>query len=294
MKSWIASFYKQRWVLSQVVLGIILISSAWLCLLQPQLDQWKQIKLARTNLEASLDSTQQLTARVDSLRKQLRVLQSFHADLLSHPTATPGVDSIRRTAERSHIEVLDMVEGVQAPNGFASANKFDLQGSCSQLTQWIAQLDSFAPALQVAEMHWSAVTGKAEQCRISGLVLAQGAASKPSQTSELSQWLARANRPMGANVSANAFANIFEGPVVHAPIVVKNAHAPVVVSKPKSAPSLQIVGLVANRLATVNTAKGDRQLLRIGDQIEGWTVLSISSDEVVLENQGDKKSYRTR
>jgi hypothetical protein len=76
--------------------------------------------------------------------------------------------------------------------------------------------------------------------------------------------------------------------LVAAKMRVEKTEAP---KKLAPAPKLTVIGLVGGRMATVNTDKGERRLLRIGDVVGDWTVETITANSLVLSNHGQQQTY---
>jgi len=278
-----------RWRIAQGLWIALLLAGAWSILVHPKIQEWRQVAQERTDLANSMDSLGQISHRVDSLQKSLHILRTLKSQVSRPTSAAPSIDTLRRSAESNGLEVVDMQEQVQAPAGFAQANQMDLQGPCDKLALWISSLALYAPSVQIAELHWT-TTGLSDHCRINGLVLAQKA--------DPTRWLERARDKTSDPKAPTTIPNIFQGPIAHVVNISKPVHSSQESPKPVAlppAPDLRVVGLVAERLATVTTSNGKRQFLRIGDHIGDWWVVSITAEELVLSYRDiERKVYRAR
>jgi len=295
-------FMAHRWNVAKILAPTVILLLGVFVII-PILDHNGKLHRDKIELQSAISNQAQFALHVDSLHADLKALLSFKAGLDSlHHVVVPTIDSLRKSAEQAKLKVSDLADEGKVAQGFASTGRLELFGNYADMLAWLDHLDSLSPDLQVIRFQWN--PGKtASEARLSGFVLGGGKsnsnnvqASTENIRVRASQWKDRyaswtlRNSPH----SDTSLVNPFAGHVAKVEHKAKVVEKPVAVAAPKPmqpAPKLKVIGLIAGRMATVNTEKGERTLLRIGDAVGEWTVESITANSLVLTNQGQRKAY---
>jgi hypothetical protein len=288
----VAVWLRVRWTLAKVLTPVVVLSCGWIFFGGPQLASIRSIEAELLALNAAEASRPQLEARIDSLHGAIQILVVFQKELKDRPVQNIGLDSLRKSAEKSGLTINDMTENIPTSKGYSSKDQMDLAGDFDSLLAWIASLDSLNPGLQILQMHWSNQQDAKGVFRVSSLQIGHLAPTPKvdSGTVNATEWIARAKSWMRKN-SSPPLRTIRGNPLLgHQPEPVAR---PTVAPPPKPVsptPKLRLVGLVAGRLATVDY-EGSRRMLRIGDPVGDWVVASITAMSLTLENSGRSQSY---
>ena len=295
-----ALWFIYRWLFVKALVPFIMFLFCLFLFWIPQLQRSRQLQQEQLALQTAIQNQASFRHDVDSLRTDLASLMQLHAGLSSYSKATvPILDSLRRSAEGSGLTVTDLAE-FAGNAGFSSIYRFELEGTYPLLLAWVDSLAALHPNLQLVRMHWSANT-QVGMHRLSGLELGRWDFHvRDTSHSSVATWITRA-RSRFSNASFTSKTLLvpqdpFQGP--QPPRVMQKVVVATIKQEPPKplvpAPKLSIIGLVGGRLATVNTEKGERLLLRVGDSLGEWTVESISNVGFVLRNQNEIQTYKVR
>lgn len=285
---------RNRWRIATVVFPLCVLFLGYSFLWKPMIAAKHNIDLQSETLRQQMADRASFARRLDTLERGTQVLGTFQRTLDSIRFApVPGLDSLRRLAEAMGLTVQDLAQSKDVPSGYGNMGRMDLEGSFQSLVAFVDSLDSWHPVLQVERLQW--VPGR----KGDRVVLVFGELNPASHSisdSVRAHWQHRAifaKHLAGLAPDSSAVPNPFRGHVVERPVVVRMSSAAVAPPK-QPAPSFQIVGLVAGRMATVQFAGGERKLLRTGDSMGDWIVESISASSLILRNGADTKTYNTK
>lgn len=270
-----------------VVPPLLVLFFAWVVLWNPRVQQHQKRQIEMAQFQSLSDSLTLLQARLDSLQSVHQAFsQWIHPLEQSLLVKAPLPDSMASMARQGGLTVTDMEVSEPVgvgPNHFIRV-RMVVRGGAGALVHWLDTLQQSSGLVRLERFQW----------------VAQGAefALRPV---EWRLWTLSDSLPyaLGASELLRHFAQSLQDSLqvpttgalewqrfLGGRFLVVKTPTPSSMAMPPSAPRLILGGIVAGRLANATDSRGAKLLLKLGTQVEGWTVVAIESDGVLLEHNG--------
>ena len=265
----------------------LFLSFAWVILWNPIIQQHQARQLEIARFQDLSDSLSLLNARQDSLRALHQAFNQWMGPLqrsLSH--SAPPPDSIAAMARLEGLTVTDMEvsEPVKVgPNHYYRV-RMVVRGGAGALVHWLDTLLQSSRLVRLEGFQWVAQGAEFALRPVEWRLwtISDSLSFEKGASELLGHFTQSLQDTLQVNTAGESEWLRYLGG--RPPLPKAQTTAPT--AKPNPPPRLVLGGIVAGRMANATDSRGAKLLLKTGSQVEGWTVVSIESDGVVLEHNG--------